>query len=79
MKISYGKFIRDKAIENLILAQERIAEKGNATEIIFITKFILKSSKKLDNHLLDLGFEKDEQYTNAPPNKNEQKDYTKNG
>ena len=59
MKIPYGEFVRDKAIKNLISAQERIAEEGNAAEIMTVTKFILKASKKLDNQLLDSGFEED--------------------
>lgn len=53
MKISYGKFIREAAIRNLISAQERISKEGNAEEIVHITKFILKTSKKFDNQLLD--------------------------
>ena len=61
MKIPYGEFVRDKAIKNLISAQERIAEEGNAAEIMTVTKFILKASKKLDNQLLDSGFEKNEE------------------
>ena len=70
MRISYGKFIRNTVIENLISSHERITKEGNAAEIVHITKFILKTSKKFDNELLDLCFEKNEQGSNAPPSFN---------
>ena len=56
MKILYGATIRDTAIRNLMLAQERISEEGNAAEIISITKFMLKISKKFDNQMLEMRF-----------------------
>lgn len=52
MKIKYGSFIREQAIKNLLSAQEKIAEKGDAKALIVLAKFILKISYKFDNEIL---------------------------
>ena len=48
MRTNYGSFIREQAIKNLLSAQEKIAEAGNAKAIIILTKFILNVSHKFD-------------------------------
>ena len=55
MQRNYGSFIRERAIKNLLSAQEKIAEAGNAKAIIILTKFILNVSHKFDQELLELG------------------------
>ena len=44
MKKYFGEYIREQAIKNLLSAQARIAEKGSASEVISLTKFVLKST-----------------------------------
>ena len=51
MKKYFGEYIRDQAIKNLLSAQARIAEIGSASEVISLTKFVLKISNKFDNVL----------------------------
>lgn len=43
--------IRDEAIKTLLYAQKKIAEKGSASEIIAITKFIFKFVSKHEQQL----------------------------
>lgn len=57
MKATYGNYIRENAIKNLLSSQTKIAEKGNVKGLISITKYILKISYKFDNELLDLRLE----------------------
>lgn len=54
MKINYGSFIREQAIKNLLSAQKKIAEKGDAKALIVLTKFALKISYKFDNEMLEV-------------------------
>ena len=46
MKKYFGEYIREQAIKNLLSAQARIAEIGSASEVISLTKFVLKISNK---------------------------------
>lgn len=69
MKINFGEFIREEAIKKLLSAQEQIAEKGDVKSLIILTKFILKISYKFDSKILNLRFEKYEEYPNQPPDK----------
>lgn len=58
--ISVGKNMRQKVIKNLLKAQERIADSGNAKENIRMAKFLLKTSKEFDNDIEQLSFKEDD-------------------
>lgn len=64
-------YIFGKVIKNLLYANKRIAEKGDAKAIIALTKFILKISKEFDDELLYLGLEECNESTEKPPKKSE--------
>lgn len=68
MKINYGSFIREQAIKNLLSAQKKIAEKGDAKALIILTKFVLKISCKFDNEMLELGLKVENENSQYPPN-----------
>lgn len=67
MKKYFGEYIRDQAIKDLLSAQARIAEIGSASEVISLTKFVLKISDKFDNVLLDFGLEHCDESAEQPP------------
>lgn len=56
-QVKYGVFIRVRIIENLISAQKKIAEKGDARGLVLLTKFILKISHKYDDELIEIDVE----------------------
>ena len=67
MKIVAGSAIRERVIKNLLLAHERVAEKGETKELIILSKFIIKLSKKFDNQLLELRTIENEDGGQTPP------------
>lgn len=54
MKVDCGTYIRSQAIENLLRAQKRAAEEGNAGDVVMLTKLLLKVSERFDKKLLEL-------------------------
>ena len=54
MKVDCGAYIRSQAIENLLRAQKRAAEEGNAGDVVVLTKLLLKVSERFDKRLLEL-------------------------
>ena len=54
MKVDCGTYIRSQAIENLLRAQKRAAEEGNAGAVVVLTKLLLKVSERFDKKLLEL-------------------------
>lgn len=54
MKVDCGTYIRSQAIENLLRAQKRAAEEGNAGDVVVLTKLLLKVSERFDKKLLEL-------------------------
>lgn len=69
MQVNCGSFIREQAIKNLLSAQRKIAERGNAKGIIALTKFILKISCQFDNEMLELRLEVENKNSEYPPKK----------
>lgn len=67
-EVNAGEYIRGKAIKNLLYANKRIAERGDAKAIIALTKFTLKISEKFDEKLLYLGLEECNEGAETPPN-----------
>ena len=61
MRVSEQGVIRSKAMANLMLAQERLAKEGTASEVIRLTSFILRQSKKFGDVFVNVGAECDEQ------------------
>lgn len=57
--ITLGERMRIAAGENLIKAQERLANSGTARENILLARFLLKASKKFDNIVTQICVEKD--------------------
>lgn len=60
MKVDCGAYIRSQATENLLRAQKRAADEGNAGDVVVLTKLLLKVSKRFDKKLLELGLEEDD-------------------
>ena len=54
MKVDCGAYIRSRAIENLLRAQKRAADEGNAGDVVVLTKLLLKVSERFDKKLLEL-------------------------
>lgn len=54
MFVSVGGNIEDQAIKNLLSAHRRMADSGNATEIIRLTKYILKIAGKRKDMLMSV-------------------------
>ncbi len=61
MNVSAGALIRQEAIKNLLNAQKRIADSGSASDVIRITRFILKLVDKRDDVLINIVSEGDEE------------------
>lgn len=59
MKVDCGAYIRSRAIENLLRAQKRAADEGNAGDVVVLTRLLLKVSRRYDKKLLELRFGKD--------------------
>lgn len=59
MMVDCGAYIRSKAIENLLRAQMRAADEGNAGDVVVLTRLLLKVSRRYDKKLLKLRFGKD--------------------
>lgn len=72
MKKNFGDCIKEQVIKNLLSAHKRIAEIGSASDVISLTKFVLKVSDKFDNILLDFGLEYCDESTECPPDKTEE-------
>lgn len=72
MKEEFGFYIRKTVIKNLLSAHRKIAEKGSVSDVIALTKFVLKVSDKFDNILLDLGLEYRNESAECPPDKTEE-------
>lgn len=72
LKKNFGEYIREQVIKNLLSAHRRIAEKGSASDVISLTKFVLKVSDKFDNILLDFGLEYCDESAEYPPDKTEE-------
>lgn len=59
MIVDCGAYIRSKAIGNLLRAQMRAADEGNAGDVVVLTRLLLKVSKRYDKKLLRLRLGKD--------------------
>lgn len=72
LKKNFGEYIREQTIKNLLSAHRRIAEKGSVSDVISLTKFVLKVSDKFDKILLNFGLEYCDESTECPPDKTEE-------
>ncbi len=61
LNVSVGLSIKQKAIKNLLSAHKRIADSGNAVEIIKQPKYILRLAKKR-KQVLTQDFQKNGRY-----------------
>lgn len=66
MLISSKQQIEDAVIKNLLYAHERIAESGNAVEIIRISKYLLRLAKERNDVLINVVSEGDQKGSNEP-------------
>lgn len=67
LKIRASSFIKQQIMKNLLNTHKRIADTGNAIEIIKLSKFILRLSKHFGNEILDFGLEQSNYSTDCPP------------
>lgn len=56
-KIKAVSLIKQQVIKNLLSAHKRIADNGSVTDLIKLSKFILRLSKVCDDEVFDFGFE----------------------
>lgn len=68
-KVNSGTYIREQVLKNLLCAHKRIADKGNVSALINLSKFILKLSKKFDNGIFNFGEEDSNDSAKNPPDK----------
>ena len=64
-----GDRMRIAVGENLIKAQERLANSGTARENILLARFLLQTSKKFDNVIQKICAEEGERNSQKPPDK----------
>lgn len=69
MLISVGKNMRYQVLKNLLSAHGQIADSGNISGLIALTKLILKLSKQFDDEFFELGQEEQTCSTERPPDK----------
>lgn len=69
MLISVGKNMRYQILKNLLSAHGQIADSGNISALIALTKFLLKLSKQFDNEFFELGQKEQTCSTEEPPDK----------
>lgn len=72
LNVPVGTLIRQEVIKNLLNAHKRIADSGRASEVIRITKFILKLSEKRNDVLINFIPEGDKERRDDPVHKLEQ-------
>ena len=65
--ITLGDRMRIAVGENLIKAQERLANSGTARENILLARFLLQTSKKFDNVIQKICMEEGERDSLKPP------------
>lgn len=78
MLITEKSFVRQQVIKNLLSAHKRIAESenGNTHDLICISRYLLRLTKKSDDVLIDAIAKSDQQWSSDPVDKldNFQKD-----
>lgn len=59
MLMSLRKMLTDNVIDNLLVAQKNMAsaEKVDSKGLVYLSRFILRLLKQLDNELIELGTE----------------------
>lgn len=67
--VTLGDRMRIAAGENLIKAQERLANSGTDRENILLARFLLQTSKKFDNVIQKISAEEGERDPQKPPDK----------
>lgn len=71
-KIDSDSYMKQRVIKNLLNAHKRIADNGNASDVIKLSKFILHLSKHFKNETFDFWLENDSDCTDCPPDKCEE-------
>lgn len=72
LKITEGDLIRQGVTKNLLSAHKRIAENGNADDVIRLSEYLFRLAKKRDNVLVDLVPENQERRSDKPVQELEQ-------
>lgn len=68
-KITISTYVKQQTIKNLLNAHKRVADTGNTSDLIKLSKFILRLSKHFGNEVLDLGLEHGNYSADYPPDK----------
>lgn len=68
-KFNAGAEIRDRVIENLLRAHERITDNGEVRDVVRLSKFILKLSNHFEHNILNFGMEARDNGADNPPEK----------
>lgn len=71
-KIMTSTYVKQQIMKNLLNAHKRIADTGNASEIIKLSKFILRLSKHFGNEILDFGLKQSNYRTDYPPDESKE-------
>lgn len=71
-KINIAAYIRAEVIKNLLIAHERIAEKGNAKAIIILSKFLFRIAEQFDDKLFYFWLKESDACTKTPPQEGEE-------
>lgn len=66
MFISDGMAIERAVITNLLSAHKRIADSGNAAEVVRITKYLLKLAEKRKDVLVNIVSEEEQERGSQP-------------
>lgn len=66
LNVSVGLSIEQEAIKNLLSAHKRIADSGNASEIIKLSKYLFRLAKKKKQVLTQVFPEGDQNWSNYP-------------
>lgn len=66
MRVSRKELVKDEVMKNLLSAHERIADCGTTTEIIRLSKYLLKLANKRNDVLVDIAAEENQERRNDP-------------
>ena len=55
MYANQEKVMLDEVVKNLLFAHKRIADSGSASDLIKLSRYLMRISKQLQNVLVDIG------------------------
>lgn len=67
MKILARDAIVEQVIKNLLLAHKKIADSGNVNDLIYLSKYLMRLTKKFNNIIIEISTEEVQKENDYPP------------